>query len=80
MFCIANDILIVGFDDMDRDHNATLDKVLRICRQAKLKLSKDKCLFQCTSIPFFHEAISQSGVSPAARKVLALVTMPPPKC
>ena len=27
VFGIADDILIVGFDGMDRDHNATLDKV-----------------------------------------------------
>ena len=26
MFGIADDILIARFDDMDRDHNATLDK------------------------------------------------------
>ena len=32
MFAIADDIVITGFDKMGRGHNATLDKVLRICR------------------------------------------------
>ena len=58
VFGIADDILIAGFDDMGRDHDATLISVLRICRQVNLKLNKDKCLFQCTCIPFFGKVIS----------------------
>ena len=50
-FGITDDILITGFDELGRDHNMTLDNVLRISRQANLKLNKDKCLFRCTSIP-----------------------------
>ena len=49
MFGIVDDILIAVFDDMDKDNAATLNKLLRICRQANLKLKKDKCLFRCTS-------------------------------
>ena len=45
MFGIADDILVGGFNDMDRDHYATLKKVLRMCRQANLKLNEDKYLF-----------------------------------
>ena len=69
MFGIADGILVVGFDDRGRDHDATLDKVLGICCQANLKPYKDKCMFSCTSIPFFSEVILQSGVSPDSRKV-----------
>ena len=29
---IVDDILIAGFDDLGRDYDATLEKVLRICR------------------------------------------------
>ena len=57
VFGIADDILIAGFDDMERDHDATLDKVLKICRQVNLKLNKDRCLFWCTGIPFFGKEI-----------------------
>ena len=38
VFGIADDILIAGFDDLGIDHDETLEKVLRICRQANLKL------------------------------------------
>ena len=52
--CItADDIFIAGFDKHARDHNATLDRVLSICRQENLRHNKDKGLFRCTSIPFF---------------------------
>ena len=57
MFEIVDGILIAGLDDMGRDHNATLNKILRLCRQANLKLNKDKCLFWCTSIPLFEQVI-----------------------
>ena len=58
MFGTADNILIVGYDDLGRDHDATHDEVLRICRQANLKPNKDKCLFRCISISFFSEVSS----------------------
>ena len=58
MFGIVDYIIIAGLNDMVRYHNATLNKVLRICRQANLKLNKDKFLFWCTGISFFDEVIS----------------------
>ena len=80
MFGIADDICIAGIDDMGRGHNATPDKVLRICRQANLKLNTDKFLFLCTRISSFGEVISQSEVSPDTRKVQVLMAIPPPGC
>ena len=35
-FGIADDILIVGFDELDKDHYETVDKVLKICRKVSL--------------------------------------------
>ena len=80
MFNITDDNLIAVFEDMGRDHDATLNKVLQICRQANLEINKEKCLFSCTSIPFFGEIIPQSIVSPVPRKVQALMALPLPKC
>ena len=79
VFSVA-DILIAGFEEQDKDYKDTLDKILQTCRQAHLKLNKDKYLFRCTKIPFFGEVISQQGVGPDPRKVQALTEMPPPKC
>ena len=57
MLSIADDILIAEFGDMGGDHDDTLNRVLRICMQANLKLNKDKYIFWFTSIPFFGNDI-----------------------
>ena len=54
-FGITDYILIAQFDELGTDHDAILDKVLRIYRQANLKLNRDKYLFRCTSIPFWEK-------------------------
>ena len=41
MFGLVDDILIEEFDGMNREHDDTLDKVLRTCRHANLKLNID---------------------------------------
>ena len=58
VFSIVDDSLIAGFNVQGKNHNEPLDRVLQICRQANLKLNKDKHLFRCTSIPFFDKIIS----------------------
>ena len=32
VFSIADDILVVGYDRDDKDHNGTLQRVLQVCR------------------------------------------------
>ena len=55
VFGIADDILVLGYDSDDKDHDDTLQKVLQICRQVNTKKykNKDKCCFRWTSVPFF---------------------------
>ena len=64
MAYLADDILIVDFDECGRHHDQMVEKVQEICRQSNLKLNKDMCLFRCTSTPFFGEIMSQQDVSP----------------
>ena len=77
MIGIADDILVVGYDSDGKDHDNTLWKVPKICRQVKLKLNKDKCHFRCTSVPCFGEMISRYGVRPDPWKLKVLGEMPP---
>ena len=42
IFGIVDNIIIVGFGGIGRDYDATLSKVLWICRNANLKLNKGK--------------------------------------
>ena len=79
VFGIVDDIIVVGFDSDGKDHDKTLWKVLKICRNVNLKLNKDKCHFRCTSVPFFREVISRLGVQPSPQKLKVLTDMPPSK-
>ena len=44
VYGIAGDNIIAGFDAESRDHIVILDQVLQNCRQAYLKLNKEKWL------------------------------------
>ena len=57
IFGIADEILVVGYDDDGRDHDEMVQMVLQRCREVNLQLNKDKCCFRCTSILFFVEVI-----------------------
>ena len=53
VFGIADDILLIGYDKDEADHNKAVYNVLSQCQNVNLKLNKDKCHFRCTSIQFF---------------------------
>ena len=74
-FVIADDILVVGDKDDDRDHDETVQKVLQRCRKVNLILNKDKHHFRCTSVPFFGEMISKNRVQSDPQKIKALMEM-----
>ena len=59
---IANDMLIVHYDDYGADHERIVHRVLQICRKEHWKLDKDKYHFRCTSVPFFGEILSRYAV------------------
>ena len=46
VFGIADDILIAGFDSHSRHHEVNVEQILQRCRQANLKLNKEKCLLR----------------------------------
>ena len=80
VFGITDNILIAGFEDLGRDQNDTEKKVLEIYRKANVKLTKEKCHFRFSSIPFFGKVISWDSSRPDPRKFTVLIDMPPPKC
>ena len=51
VFGIADDIVVVWYEDDDRDHNETVQNVLQKCRKVNLKLNKDKVSFQVYIYP-----------------------------
>ena len=80
VFGIADDISVAGFHELGRDHDATLDKMLRICRQTNLKLTKISVFFlQVHQHCLFGEVLSLHAVCPDPRKAQALTDMPLPQ-
>ena len=75
VFGIAEDILVIGYDENGADHDAAVHKVLWQCEEVNLKLNKEKCHFRYTSMPFFEEVISREGVQPDPQKIKALTNM-----
>ena len=47
---IADDILVLGYDNNGADHDTAVHKVLWGCEEVNLKLEKEKCHFCCTSL------------------------------
>ena len=68
VFGIADDILVIGYNEDGADHNTAFHKVLQQSEEVNLKLNKEKCHFRCTSILFFGEVISRKGVQPDHKK------------
>ena len=68
VFGIADDILVIGYDEDGVDHDAAVYKVLQQCEDVNLKLNKEKCHFRCMSILFFGEVISREEIQPDPQK------------
>ena len=72
IFGIVDDILVIGYNEDGTDHDTTVHKVLRWCKEVNLKLNKDKCHFRCMSIPFFGKVILREGIQPDPQKIKVL--------
>ena len=79
VFGIADDILVIGYNNDRADYDEAVYNVLRQCQDVNFKLNKDKCHFRCTSILFFGKVVSREGVQPDPQKVRALTEMLVPK-
>ena len=79
VFCIADNILVIGYGKDGTDHEKAVYKVLKQCQDVNLILNKEKCHFRCTSIQSFGEVVSRQGVQPDPQKVRALTEMPVPE-
>ena len=64
VFGIADDIFVIGHGKSGADHDEAVYSVLRQCQDVNLKLSKEKCHFRCTSIPFFGKVVLREGLQP----------------
>ena len=79
---VHDDILIFGCGDNDEEAIADHDRKLKLffgrCRQANLKLNKEKLKLRKTHVRFLGHLISKEGLQVDKTKVLAIENIPSP--
>ena len=75
---IADDIVVVGFDDNGGDHDKALLSVLERAREKGARFNEEKLIVRAREIPFFGHLIGKDGVRPDPSKIQAIQQMSPP--
>ena len=72
-----DDILVTG--SSKEEHNQRLEEVLSRLEKAGLRLRKDKCRFNVSSVSFLGHKIDKDGLHPLEDKVQAVLKAPTPR-
>ena len=82
VFKIADDILITGQGETEReadeDHDRNLKSLLDRCRERNIKLNKKKFTFKCDDVQFIGHRLTKGGLKPDPAKVKAILSMKKP--
>ena len=82
VFKIADDILITGQGETEReadvDHDRNLKSLLDRCRERNIKLNKKKFTFKCDDVQFIGHRLTKEGLKPDPAKVKAILSMKKP--
>ena len=82
VFKIADDILITGQGETEReadeDHDRNLKSLLDRCRERNIKLNKKKFTFKCNDVQFIGHRLTKEGLKPDPAKVKAILSMKKP--
>lgn len=75
---IADDLIIFGFREDGKDHDASLRAVLECARKTGTRFNEEKMIIRARRIPFFGNIIGASGMEPDPEKVAAIAAMKSP--
>lgn len=82
VYCIADDILVVGqgdtVEEANRNHDLNVLALMKRARDKHLKFNPQKIQFKLSQITFMGHVISNLGVTPDPNKVKAISAMPAP--
>ena len=80
---IADDFLIAGFGNSDREVNDSLERrehaFVEKCRLWNLKLNRAKVKRHQSSVKFMGHLLTSQGLRPHPEKIQAILQMPEPK-
>jgi hypothetical protein len=74
--CIADDILVYGTNE--KDHNQNFERLLELCKEKSIKLTKDKLEFKCKEVSLHGHLLTNEGLKVDPGKVKAIMQMPRP--
>ena len=81
VYCIADDILVVGqgdtVEEANRNHDLNVLALMERARGKNLKFNPKKIQFKLSKISFMGHVISDLGVKPDPSKVNAIAEIPP---
>ena len=77
---IADDIVIVGKQQIYRVYDAVLTTLLETARRCKVRLNFHKLQYKKTEVDFFGETYTTSGCMPAQSKVCTITEKLAPTC
>ena len=80
MIVIADDIMVVGKMQNNRDHDQALTTLLHTARTYHVRLNYDKLQYKQTEVDFLGETYTVDGCKLAQNKVKAIFDMPPLNC
>ena len=82
VYCIADDILVVGqgdtVEEANRNHDLSVLTLMEHALEKNLKFNPQKHQFKLSKITFMGHVTSDLGVKPDPSKVKAISDMPPP--
>ena len=76
--CIADDIMVVGYNEDHSDHDKAFSKLLHTAQMNNIKLNYDKLKYKKTQVDFFGETYTTEGHKPSSDKMQAIASMPQP--
>ena len=74
--CLIDDILVYG--NTEEQHNQRLNAALSKISNARLTLSREKCVFGVTKISFLGQSVGSDDIQPDPKKLQAIHAIKPP--
>jgi hypothetical protein len=83
VICIADDILVYGAgetqEEVMKDHNRNLTKLLQRAAEINLKFNKKKLKLCLTEVPYMGQLLTSDGIKPDPAKITAITDMKRPE-
>ena len=77
---IADDIMVIGYQEDERNHDKAFTQLLETVKKNNIKLNFGKIQYKQKEVEFFGEIYTTQGHKPRDTKVIATTEMPKPTC